>query len=83
MLSNSQALRSADDLVAAAEQSEKMILGRYKAGVGNILDTLTAQSTLANAHQQRVSALYNFLFSRFALAQAIGQLDLTQLESRN
>lgn len=83
MLSNSQALRSADDLVAAAEQSEKMILGRYKAGVGNILDTLTAQSTLANAHQQRVSALYNFLFSRFALAQAIGQLDLTQLENRN
>ena len=83
MLSNSQALRSADYLVAAAEQSEKMILGRYKTGVGNILDTLTAQSTLANAHQQRVSALYNFLFSRFALAQAIGQLDLTQLESRN
>lgn len=83
LLSNSQALRYADDLVAAAELSEKMILGRYKAGVGKILDTLTAQSTLANAHQQRVSALYNFLFSRFALAQAIGQLDLTQLENRN
>lgn len=83
LLSNSQALRSADDLVAAAEQSEKMVLGRYKAGVGNILDTLTAQSTLANAHQQRVSALYNFLYSRFALAQAIGQLDLTQIETGN
>ena len=83
MLSNSQALRAADDLVAAAEQSAKMVLGRYKAGIGNILDTLTAQSALANAHQQRVNALYNFLFSRFALAQAIGQLDLTQLEHRN
>ena len=83
MLSNSQALRSADDLVAAAEQSEKMVLGRYKAGIGNILDTLTAQSALANAHQQRVSALYNFLTSRFALAQAIGQLDLTLTASRN
>jgi len=80
LLTNSQALRSADDLVAAAEQSEKMILGRYKAGVGNILDTLTAQSALANARQQRVAALYNFLLSRFALTQAIGQLDLTQLE---
>ncbi len=83
MLSNSQALRSADDLVAAAEQSAKMVLGRYKAGIGNILDTLTAQSTLANAHQQRVSALYNFLLGRFTLAQAIGQLDLTLTESRN
>jgi outer membrane protein TolC len=83
MLTSSQALRSADDLVAAAAQSEKMILGRYKAGVGNILDTLSAQSALASAHQQRVSALYNFLASRFALAQAIGQLDLTQTESGN
>jgi outer membrane protein len=81
MLTNSQALRSADDLVLAATQSEKMILGRYKAGVGNILDTLSAQSALANARQQRVAALYNFLLSRFALAQSIGQLDLTQINN--
>ena len=83
LLTNSQALRSADDLVLAATQSEKMILGRYKAGVGNILDTLSAQSALATARQQRVAALYNFLISRFALAQAIGQLDLTQIDSQN
>jgi outer membrane protein TolC len=83
LLTNSQALRSADDLVNAATQSEKMILGRYKAGVGNILDTLTAQSALANARQQRVAALYNFLLSRFALVQAIGQLDLTQISVSN
>lgn len=81
LLTNSQALRSADDLVTAATESEKMILGRYKAGVGNILDTLSAQSALANARQQRVAALYNFLLSRFALAQAIGQLDLTQISA--
>lgn len=79
LLTNSQALRSADDLVNAATQSEQMILGRYKAGVGNILDTLTAQSALANARQQRVTALYNFLSSRFALAQSIGELDLTRI----
>ncbi|MDE2309521.1 MAG: TolC family protein, partial [Betaproteobacteria bacterium] len=77
LLTNSQALRAADDLVASADQSEKMALGRYKAGVGSILDALTAQSTLASARQQRVSALYNFQASKFALAQAIGQLDLT------
>lgn len=83
LLTNSQALRSADDLVNAATQSERMILGRYKAGVGNILDTLSAQSALANARQQRVTALYNFLISRFALAQAIGQLDLTRISGTN
>lgn len=83
MLGYSTALRAADDLLAVATQSEKMILGRYKAGVGNILDTLSAQTALANARQQRVTALYNFLISRFALAQAIGQLDLTLLDGRN
>jgi outer membrane protein TolC len=83
LLTNSQALRSANDLVTSAEQSEQMTLGRYKAGVGNILDVLTAQSTLASARQQQVTALYNFLASRLALAQAIGELDLTQIEERN
>jgi TolC family type I secretion outer membrane protein len=78
MLTGSQALRSADDLVASAEQSERMTLGRYKAGLGNLIDALTAQSTLASARQQRITARYNFLSSRFALAQAIGELDLTQ-----
>jgi outer membrane protein len=83
LLTNSQALRSATDLVTSAEQSEQMTLGRYKAGVGNILDLLTAQSNLASARQQQVTALYNFLASRLTLAQAIGELDLTQIEERD
>ena len=77
LLTNSQALRAADDLLVSAEQSENVASGRYKAGVGNILDALTAQSALANARQQRVAALYDFQASRFALAQAMGELDLT------
>lgn len=82
LLTNSQALRTADDLVASATASEKMTLGRYKAGVTglSIVDVLNAQSALANALQQRVAALYNFLASRLALAQAIGVLDLTQID---
>jgi len=84
LLTNSQALRSADDLVASAIASEEMTLGRYKAGITglSILDVLNAQSALASARQQRVAALYNFLASRMALAQAIGVLDLTQLDER-
>ena len=78
LLTNSQALRSADDLLASATQSEKMVSGRYKAGLGSILDVLTAQSALATAQQQRVTALYTYQASRFALTQAIGELDLTQ-----
>ena len=83
LLTNSQALRAADDLLSSAEQSEKVASGRYQAGLGNILDVLTAQSALANARQQRVTALYNFQASRFALAQAMGQLDLTLAGIKN
>ena len=81
MQTNSQALRTADDLVASAEASERVSLGRYKAGVGNILDVLTAQSALASARQQQVTARYNWNTARFALAQAIGLLDLTALRA--
>lgn len=83
LLTNSQALTTANDLVASAAQSERMTLGRYKAGVANmsILDVLNVQSTLASARQQRVTALYNFQASRLGLVQAIGQLDLTRLEA--
>lgn len=80
LLTDSQALRTATDLVDSARQTEDMTLGRYKAGVGNILDVLSAQSTLASARQQKVAALYNFLASRVALAQSIGELDMTRLD---
>ncbi len=85
LLTNSQSLLAANDLVASAELSERMTLGRYKAGVANmsILDVLNAQSTLASARQQRVAALYNFQASRLVLAQSIGQLDLTRLDAGN
>ncbi len=83
LLTNSQALNATDDLLSAADAAEKMASGRYKAGLGTILDVLTAQSTLASAQQQRVTAQYNFRASKFALAQAIGQLDLSKVGTKN
>lgn len=81
LLTNSQALQAANDLLASAEQSEKTISGRYQAGLGNILDVLNAQSALASARQQQVGALYNFKASKFVLVQSIGQLDLTLVQN--
>lgn len=80
---NSQALRAASDLHAAAKLSEKFALGRYKAGVGSILDVLSAQGVLATAGQQKVGTLYDFKVSKFLLAQTIGILDLTMVEEKN
>lgn len=70
-----QSIRTTADLVASAEQSEKVALGRYKAGVGSILDLLSAQSALASARQQRVQSTYDWNVSRATLAQSIGALD--------
>jgi len=79
LVTETQAVRSSQDLLASATQSEKVALGRYKAGVGNIIDVLTAQSALANALQQNIQALYSWYIARAALAQSIGQLDMTAI----
>ncbi len=70
-----QTVRTAADLLASAEHSERVASGRYKAGVGNILDLLNAQSALASARLQRIQAMLDWYVSRAALARAIGTLD--------
>lgn len=76
-----QSLKTTADLQASAEQSERVALGRYKAGVGNILDVLNAQSALAAARQQRIQALLDWRVYRAALAQALGNLDIGLLQT--
>jgi len=74
-----QSLRTTADLLASAEQSERVAAGRYRAGVGNILDLLTAQSALAAARQQRVQSVFDWNIARATLAQAAGALDSSLL----
>lgn len=75
-----QSLRTTVDLVASAEQSERVALGRYKAGVGTVLDLLTAQSALASARLQRIQAALDWYVYRATLAQSVGALDYTLLQ---
>jgi TolC family type I secretion outer membrane protein len=75
-----QSLKTTADLVASAEQSAKVALGRYKAGVGTVLDLLTAQSALASARLQRIQAQLDWNVYRATLAQAMGALDYTLLQ---
>lgn len=76
-----QSLTATADLVASAEQSAQVAFGRYKAGVGTVLDLLTAQSTLAGARLQRIQAEFDWNVNRAALAQAMGALDDTLLQA--
>jgi outer membrane protein len=81
LVTGTQTVRTTEDLLASAIQSEKVALGRYKAGVGNILDVLTAQSALADARRQRIVALYSWQISKATLAQSMGQLDMASVNA--
>jgi TolC family type I secretion outer membrane protein len=70
-----QVVRSSSDLVASAAESERVALGRYKAGAGSILDLVTAQSALASARQQSIQALYSLSIFKATLAQVLGRID--------
>lgn len=76
-----QNLRTTADLLGSAEQSERVALGRYKAGAGIMLDLLGAQNTLASARVQRIQADLNWNVARATLAQAMGNLDAGMLAS--
>lgn len=76
-----ESVTATEILVMSAEQSYRVALGRYKAGVGNIIDTLNAQSALANARQQQIQAALNSNITRATLAQAMGSLDNAMIQS--
>jgi outer membrane protein TolC len=69
-------VRTADDLLASAQQSEQVALGRYKAGVGTVLDLLSAQSSLATARAQQVQARWVWHIALAQLARDAGVLDV-------
>jgi outer membrane protein TolC len=68
-------VRTAEDLLASAEQSNEVALARYKAGVGTVLDLLAAQRALANARAQYVDARLEWSVSLAQLAHDAGVLD--------
>lgn len=70
-----QALTTATELVASAQENYKVALARYKAGVGTITDLLNAQSGLASADLQQIQARYRWNIAKATLAKAVGVLE--------
>jgi outer membrane protein len=68
-------VRTSEDLLASATQSNEVALARYKAGVGSVLDLLAAQSALAGARAQQVDARLAWSVSLSQLAHDAGVLD--------
>lgn len=71
-----QRVTTSDDLLASATQSVQVAAGRYREGVGSIIDLLTAQSALANARAQQVQSRWQWYTSLAQLARDAGVLGL-------
>lgn len=67
-----QLVTTSRDLLASAEQSERVALGRYKEGVGTIIDLLTAQAALADARAQEILARSGWFYALAQLAHDTG-----------
>ncbi len=76
--SANQQLTVTSGLTKTAEENEQVALGRYQAGVGTIVDVLTAQSAAALARQTRINAELGWQVARAQLTLAVGRLTGTE-----
>jgi len=69
-------VRTAADLLASATESESVARGRYREGVGSIVDLLIAQSALADARAQDAQSRWQWHSALAQLAHDVGVLGL-------
>ncbi len=69
-----QRVKTTAVLVESAAQSNEVALGRYKAGVGSIIDLLVAQAGLSSARAQQIAAKADWFLSLAQLARDTGTL---------
>lgn len=69
-----QRMVTSKDLLDSATESEEVALGRYKEGVGTLLDLLNAQSALGAARAQEISARADWLVAAARLLYSTGGL---------
>jgi len=65
-----------EELLTSAQQSSDVALGRYREGVGTIVDVLLARSALATARGEEIQARWEWHTALAQLAHDVGTLDL-------
>ncbi len=73
-------LRNTDVVLQSARQAFEAAQHRYRLGVGNILEMLSAQSTLSTAEQQWIQAQLDWRTARLQLAESLGTLGMWAIE---
>ncbi len=71
-----QRLRTSEDLLESATENQQVAAGRYQAGVGTILDLVTAQAALQEARATVVQARADWRIALAELAYSGGTLTL-------
>lgn len=74
-LTAGERVKTTKDLIDSAQQSEAVALGRYKEGVGSILDLLSAQKSLASARAEQINSQLSWFIALAQLAHDVGILD--------
>ncbi len=70
-----QRVTAAVELLVAAQQSSDVAIGRYREGVGTIVDVLLARTALASARADEIQARWEWRTALAQLAHDVGALD--------
>jgi outer membrane protein len=74
VITSAKSVEASERLLTAANSTYEVAQGRYRAGVGSLLDVLTAQAALADGRRQRVAALVDRLTASTQLGLAAGRI---------
>ncbi len=72
-----QRVQASIELLASAQQSADVAQGRYREGVGTIIDVLLARTSLVTARSESIQARWEWRTALAQLAHDIGALDVT------
>jgi outer membrane protein TolC len=70
--SSAQQVEVAKSNVGLADESLTQSRDRFSAGVTNTVEVVQAQEAVASAHENYISALYNYNYAKISLARAMG-----------
>jgi outer membrane protein len=74
-----ESYKTSQDELISATQLRDVALGRYKEGLGTILDVLNAQTQYNNSLQSHLNSRYNVFTTRVDLVRSVGTLDLESI----
>jgi outer membrane protein len=80
LVSATGSLNETKTLVKIAGESLRVARGRYRAGVGTLVELLNAQSAAADAQQEQVNSFATWRSARLKLAESLGQLGFWSIQ---